>query len=370
LIKIKKKLQNVFKFFFYKVFEILYGSIKGKIDCESDSRIKIEIVEKNKNQKYKIYKIQNGRLYTDRVHDTAIILNNRVVEGPSYQLRTVNNARVEENIVFQKSTPRLKKNLKGKVLSLLTGGAGNDNYWHWLFDVLPRFALCEKIFDLNKIDFFLLPSLEKKFQKETLDLLRIPKEKCISSKFFRHFSFSEIFVTDHPYVLTNDASYDIQNIPIWIFEWLKEKYINKKLINNSTTPKKIYIDRSDSTSNTRSLRLIINENEVKNFLNNNGFKSITLGDLHFKDQVRLFDNAEIIIGLHGGGFSNLSFCKTGTKVVELKNTTDGRVIENLAINQGLVYKSIVCEATKFKIAQFGHINVSINSLKKVIESLN
>ena len=27
------------------------------------------------------------------------------------------------------------------MLSLLTGGAGNNNYWHWLFDVLPRIEL-------------------------------------------------------------------------------------------------------------------------------------------------------------------------------------------------------------------------------------
>ena len=38
------------------------------------------------------------------------------------------------------------------VLSLLTGGAGNDNYSHWLYDVLPRVALCENVSNLSKID--------------------------------------------------------------------------------------------------------------------------------------------------------------------------------------------------------------------------
>ena len=368
--KIKKILQNGFKFFFYKVFALFYGNIKGKIKCEEDSRIKIETVEKGNNLKYRIYKIKNGRLYTDRVHDAAIILDNSIVEGPSYQLRTVNNAQVEDNVVFHKGTPRIKKRLDGKVLSLLTGGAGNNNYFHWLFDVLPRLALCEKILDLNKIDFFLLPSNEKKFQNETLDLLNILNAKRISSKFFRHINTSELFVTDHPYVTTNDASNDIQNIPIWISEWLKEKYINNRPNNNLNLPKKIYIDRSESSSNTKDLRLITNEDEVKRILINKGFRSITLGDFHFKDQVEIFNNAEIIVGLHGAGFGNLCFCKPGTKVVELKNTTDGKMYENLAMTNGLIYKSISCEATKFKMAQFGHINVSINSLKKIIEDFN
>ena len=151
--KIKKILQNSFKFFFYKAFTLFYGNIKGKISSESDSRIKIETIKKENNLKYKIYKIKNGRLYTDRVHDAAVILDNFIVEGPSYQLRTINNVQVEKNIVFQKGTARIKKKLKGTVLSLLTGGAGNENYFHWIYDVLPRFALCEKTSDLNKVDF-------------------------------------------------------------------------------------------------------------------------------------------------------------------------------------------------------------------------
>ena len=349
---------------------MFYGNIKGKINSEKDSRIKIETIKKGNNLKYKIYKIKNGRLYTDRVHDTAIILDNFIVEGPSYQLRTINNVQVEKNIVFQKGTARIKKKLKGSVLSLLTGGAGNENYFHWIYDVLPRFALYEKASDLNKVDFFLLPDTIKKFQQESLDMLNISEEKRISSKFFRHIACSELFVTDHPYVITNDASNDIQNIPLWISNWLKQKYISNEINNKSIFPKKIYIDRSDSSSNTKNLRLIINENEVKQFLTKNGFENIILGNMHFRDQVKIFNSAEIIVGLHGAGFANLCFCKPGTKIIEFRSTTDGKMYENLAISNSLIYKSINSEAIKFKLAQYGHINVSIDSLKKTIESLN
>ena len=366
--KIKKILQNIFKIFFYKAFILFYGKIKGKTDSENDSRIKIETIKKKNNIKYKIYKIKNGRLYTDRIHDAAIILNNLIVEGPSYQLRTVNNAPVEENIIFHKGTPRIKKNLNGNVLSLLTGGAGNDNYFHWLFDVLPRLALCEQILDLQKIDFFLFPSTEKKFQKETLDLLNIPNKKQISSKSFRHISSPEIFVTDHPYVLTNNASNDIQNIPIWISEWLREKYINSETDKDLSFPKKIYIDRSESESNSRDLRLIVNENEIKRFLIDKGFKPIILGNYHFKDQVKFFNNAECIIGLHGGGFANLCFCKSRTKVIELKSNTFGKVIENLAKANGLNYNAVSSESVKYKNNnQLGHIKVSLDSLNEAIK---
>ena len=375
---IKKIIQNAFKFTFYKIFSLFHGKIKGKINSDNDSRIKVETVKKDNNLQYKIFKITNGRLYTDRIHDAAILVDNFVVEGPSFQLRrennvkgNENNAQVEENIVFQKGTPRIKNFLNGSVLSLLTGGAGNDNYFHWLYDVLPRFSLFEKISDLNKVDFFLLPSTEKKFQKESLDLLNISRSKIISSKFFRHINCPELFITEHPYVVTDNASIDIQNIPIWISRWLKDKYVKIEPRNNLDFPKKIYIDRGDSASNTKDLRMIINENEVKNFLTNRGFKAIKLGNFHFKDQVKIFNNAEIVVGLHGGGFANLCFCKKGTKVVELQNTIYGKVIGNLAKANELIYKSVNCEFSKYKgYNQFGHINVSINLLKETIESLN
>ena len=52
----------------------------------------------------------------------------------------------------------------------------------------------------------------------------------------------------------------IQNIPKWISNWLKK---NLYLKNNKKFFKKIYIDSSDSTSNVKHLRSIINEEEVK-----------------------------------------------------------------------------------------------------------
>ena len=118
----------------------------------------------------------------------------------------------------------------------------------------------------------------------------------------------------------------------------------------------------------KKLRLMINGNEVKNFLINEGFESIILGNLHFRDQIKIFNNAEIIIGLHGAGFANICFCKPGTRIIEIKSTKTKQVIENLARTNDLFYKSISCEPTNFVSENsFGQISVPINLLKKIIE---
>jgi capsular polysaccharide biosynthesis protein len=368
----KKSFQKFFKFISYTLFKILYGNVEGVIDPNNNDEIEIKFVKKNGEINYNVYKVKNGRLYTDRINDTAIIKNNKIIKGPSFQFRTDNsrliNGDVKENIIFTKGTPRLQKKIKGKVLSLLTGGAGNDNYWHWLFDVLPRINICENITELDKIDFFLLPDNKRKFQIETLEILGIPQRKQISSVNFRHIISKELYVTNHPVLLTNDATNDIQNTPLWISEWLKKKFIKKNINEKVSFSKKIYIARSDSISNVKDLRSITNEEKVKQFLLQDGFKIVKLGDLHFKDQVLTFNNADIIVGLHGAGFANLTFCKSNTKIIELRNRTAGKAIENLAIKNKLFYKPLNCETNKFDHSnQFAHINVPIKKLEEFIK---
>jgi len=370
---IKKFLQKIFKIFSYGFFLKIYGKIERPIKNTDDSRITTKVVSTTGDLKYKVYKIINGRLYTDRIHDTAVILDDKIIEGPSFQLRythdsKVYNSKSEDNIVLKKGTPRRLKNLKGTVLSLLTGGGGNNNYWHWLYDVLPRFALCNNFIGLKEIDYFLLPNHLDNFQRETLNLLNIPKHKRLSSEKFRHIKADKLIVTDHPVAVTGNASEDMQNIPIWISEWLKESFINQNMKEDKKIRKKIFIDREDKIYKNKQQRKIINEEEIKNYLLKNNFIMTKLHEIGFAEQVNLFNNAECIVGLHGGGFGNISFCKSGTKVIELRNSTAGPVIEKLAKNNQLNYKSIIIKPSNNNFPnQQGHIQVPISSLINVLK---
>ena len=106
----------------------------------------------------------------------------------------------------------------------------------------------------------------------------------------------------------------------------------------------------------------------------NNFTSVRLHETKFTDQVDLFYNAESIVGLHGGGFANLAFCRPGTKVVELKSVNAGTPIENLAIKNDLNYNSIAVEAKQIEKFDFpnqqGSIQIPIKNLIKLLESKN
>jgi capsular polysaccharide biosynthesis protein len=367
--KFKKKLQNIFKKVLYSVFKIFYGSIYGviskKIEKLNISSVALE------NRTYLIYEAKKARLYTDTIHDTAIIIDNKIVQGASFQLRDNKNAKIEKNIVFKKGTPRIKKKINGKVLSLLTGGGGNSNYWHWLLDVLPRIFIFSNYTSVNKIDYFLFPDLKENFQRETLEILNISSKKCLSSRYYRHFSADEIITTDHPYNILNDPKKDSLNIPNWITSQLRKNFLLINKFSRKRFPKKFYIDRSDSKSEHNKMRSITNEKDVKKNLINKGFSILRLSDFHFSDQVQLFNQAECVVGLHGAGFANLAFCEPGTNILELRSDTAGDLFKNFAINNELNYDSIDAKPKSLIFNnQLGDIEINIEILNKKIFNFN
>ena len=115
-----------------------------------------------------------------------------------------------------------------------------------------------------------------------------------SSLDFRHIECDQIITTEHPYVMNNNATQAIQNLPRWIIEWLRISFMKKLQLEDSKFPKRIYIDRADASPNVIQRRMIINNNEVKNIVISNGYKILTLSDYSFQDQIKYFYNADRI----------------------------------------------------------------------------
>ena len=152
----KKKLQFVFKSFFRSIFKILYGKIYF---CDKIKNIEVNTINSANiinfyNNKYKVYKIIKGRIYTDNVSNVAIISGNQIIKGASYQQINGELREASENVTIKIGTPRIKKYYKGRVLCLAQGASGHTNYCHWLLDILPKIKLYSEISIPKSEDFF------------------------------------------------------------------------------------------------------------------------------------------------------------------------------------------------------------------------
>ena len=99
----------------------------------------------------------------------------------SFQYRSNKNADCNLNSVFEKGTPRFRKNIKGKVFSLLTGGGGNKITGIGCL----MFCLGLKFWESNKSKywFFFVSKFRWKIPNESLDILGISKKKDYQAKY-------------------------------------------------------------------------------------------------------------------------------------------------------------------------------------------
>ncbi|MEM7593606.1 MAG: tetratricopeptide repeat protein [Cyanobacteria bacterium P01_A01_bin.83] len=269
--------------------------------------------------------------------------------------------KAEHAIYTQDIAPVTK--IEGKV-ALLSGLAGHV-YYHWMFDILPRLELLRlSEIELKDIDWFVVNSLSKPFQKETLSLLGIPPEKIIESDRQTHLQATELIVPSFPGYLD------------WVspgtIKFLRQSFMSQVSMAN-TGGQKIYISRARAKN-----RHLVNESEVSELLTEQGFKTVFLEELSVLEQVAIFINAKIIVTPHGSGLTNLVFCAPNTKIVELFSpnylrTDYWMISQQLQLQHYyLVGESFDCPSLRnlmYQNALTEDILVSIDALKLILQHL-
>ena len=343
--------------FFYKrliilIFKLYYGKIKIQ---KNFLKKKLHI---NNNLFYHIYEIDNCRMFTN-TNDVAFIKDNKLINGPSIQIRDKGiNAEISKNVVLKTGTPKKYTFYNCRVFSLLTGIEANNNYFHWFFDSLPRLLLYKKFYNISKKDYFLVQNLKHDFQIESLkklgiknfinayDIKHIKAKKIIAVKFHRGHS----------------------DVPQWCIDDLR-KHILKRNINFKKKIK-IFLDRSNISSKIRD---IYNKKELIKYLIKNNFYIIDPAKLTLNKEIQLFYNASIVIGLYGAGLTNMIFCNKKSHIIELKSSSTDQLYENIAKKIGLKFFSLKCKKknNSFSTRNFdGNINVDILKLSSIIKRLN
>ena len=253
--------------------------------------------------------IKNARIYTDNNENVAIIKNNLILPDISFQQVYGILRNYKYNCTLTKGTPSFIKKVRGTVFNLCQGASGN-NYFHFIFDIVPKIYLLSSKINLNKINHFYITD-PKNWQIKILKTLGIHKNKLLSSKKYNHIIADEIYSGDHPWYTKGHIQNSLKEIPKWIIIKNRKIFLKK---NKSNFKKKIFLDRSQSPYNHCQIN---NPDIVNKFIKYKKFKSYKPELLSFKNQVNLFNKSSIIIGAHGASLTNIIFCKPKTKIIEI-----------------------------------------------------
>jgi len=367
----KKQLKFAYRKLNETIFSLLYKKpklkLKGKDFSEKIFDIKIDKIS------YKLFEFTDGRIFTNANDTTAYISKNNNISEASLQYKKFDfiNSKMQKysrNEVLTNGTPKFKKKVHGNLLSLLSGGAARDNFTHWFTDIIPRIRIYQQKFSISKIDKFYLPSIKYKFQRESLSYFGINKSNIISSEKYKHIEANKIYATDHPCF----------HKPTMVKQW-SIKYLNKIYKSNTKLKKyeKIFINRDqfkfidkDNLKKYAEYRVLVNENEIKNYLTSIGFTTIKPEEYSFSDQLKMFSSAKYVVGLYGAAMMMLAFCKKNTKVLEFKPVGGGLEFRNISKLAKLKHRQIILKPlVKSKILQNGILLCPINRIKKELKLL-
>lgn len=214
----------------------------------------------------------------------------------------------------------------------------HDIYYHWLFDLLPKIKILE---EANiEYDAIYLPKPSFPFQVDTLKLIGLEKPIIYASDNTKISAAKAIHIDK----ITNDTI-----PPHWVYEYIRG--IGLRSSSKVTAQRKIYISRKFARN-----RRVLNEDKLVNLFLKNSIDVICSEKLSLDNQIKIFNQASLIISPHGSGLSNIVFANPQTKIIELKGprcgeTSFARLADWAKLDYiSIAHKETLCEQglQKFK----------------------
>jgi capsular polysaccharide biosynthesis protein len=197
-----------------------------------------------------------------------------------------------------------------------------DNYYHFVYDTLPYLISFKEIKKENKdlkllMNFSYGKSYLYRFVKEFLELLNISDDDIIIVD--KNTEYKKVFISSS-YTHENDSNKPPRKE---IFDLYNSLYKNIKI--EKKLPKKIYISRrtwlnndtSNIGTNYTTRRRLVNEDELVNYLQDNGYEEVFTENYNTIEKINLFRNCDVVIGSIGGGLCNVLFSDKNTKLISL-----------------------------------------------------
>jgi Glycosyltransferase 61 len=172
------------------------------------------------------------------------------------------------------------------------------SYYHWMFEVLPRFHLLLE--SGWPVDAFALHPLSEGFQRETLALIGVREEELLELH-------EPVRIQAERLVITPELP---SRVPTWACTFLRRLLLRAE---PGTGPTRIYVSRETASRG----RKVENDVEVVHALQDRGFRKVVLEGLSVLEQAETFAAADFVIAPHGSGLTNLVFCRPGTTVIEM-----------------------------------------------------
>ena len=182
--------------------------------------------------------------------------------------------------------------------SALLGAIGHDNFYHWMFDVLPRIGLVEAA-ALGPIDRWIVAETRLQVARELLVRCGIDPTRLVPVGKGGHLECEELVVTSAPGAICQPTP-------------RSAAFLRGALAGagGATAGRRIYVAR-------RGRRKVSNEVELVPVLERAGIEVVAMEGLSLEAQIAAFRGASLVVAPHGAALAHLVHAAPGATLVEL-----------------------------------------------------
>jgi capsular polysaccharide biosynthesis protein len=212
-------------------------------------------------------------------------------------------ANVYEDPAYRNEWPLTdRRKLPGDWYCLM--GHWGGNYNHWMWDELPRlFSALPRLPD--NIRFIVSDDLSN-FQRDTLQLLGITMNRCLPQSVFGETQVERLW-----FATLLGHSEHAATAPD-IAKEMRDTFVGRLGSLANERKRRVFISRANAR-----YRRLINENELIPELEQLRFEIVRAEEFSFADQVRIFSECAVVLGVHGAGLTNILFAPAGCRVLEI-----------------------------------------------------
>jgi capsular polysaccharide biosynthesis protein len=185
--------------------------------------------------------------------------------------------------------------------SALIGAVGHRNFYHWMYDVLPRIGLLREA-GFAEPDHWIVANPGIPIAFELLERAGIPHDRVCLMRRGSHVECERLLVTSAP----GEICQPVPRSARFVLETLNGAGGSS----GRAETRLLYVPR-------RGRRKIANEEVLRPILARAGFVEIAMEGLTLDKQVEAFHGASVVVAPHGAGLSHLPHAATQATVLEL-----------------------------------------------------
>lgn len=182
-----------------------------------------------------------------------------------------------------------------------------NNYAHWVMDVLPRLKAWKEESSIRALP-VLIDQMKPRFYRDWLEVLGVPADKILEVPYPASIICRQAVIAS----VRTDTRFGLPIRNAAQLSWLAKQVENPAVKKDG----RLYITRN---INDPAKRRVTNEQQMQEMVRRHGFEVVDTDGMGVREQITLFQRAQIIVSVHGAGLANTVFSPKGMRLIELVN---------------------------------------------------